>query len=56
MLTRLDAARKRRNDFAHNLEPIKSGDAGQAIRLATDLISKLVEMRVTAPLGMSFWI
>lgn len=55
-LTRLDEARRKRNWFAHTLEPIGSTDAGNAIRLATDMISKVASIRMTSQLGLSFWI
>jgi hypothetical protein len=54
-LDRLDEARRRRNAFAHNLVPIKFADAGKAIRLATDMITEIVGIRVTSPLGFHTW-
>lgn len=55
-LTRLDEARKRRNNFAHTLDPIESDAAGQVIRLATDLISRVAAIRVTSPLSITSWL
>jgi hypothetical protein len=54
-LRRLDEARRKRNAFAHNLVPIKSTDAGKAIRLATDMITEMVGIRVTSQLGFHTW-
>ena len=56
ILARLDAARRKRNAFAHSMEPIASNDAGRAIRLATDLMTELVGFRVTSQLSLSFYI
>ena len=55
-LARLDAARRKRNEFAHGLAPIDAEGAGKAIRLATDLITKLAGIPVTSQLSMSFWL
>lgn len=55
-LSRLDEARRKRNWFAHTLKPIGSTDAGNTIRLATDMISKVASIRMTSQLGLSFWI
>ena len=55
-LERLDEARRKRNAFAHTLTPIGADDAGKAIRLATDMITNIVGMRVTSQLGLAFWI
>lgn len=56
LLDRLNYARKKRNAFAHSLERISSGDAGSAIRLATDMITRIADIRVTSQLSLSFWI
>ena len=56
LLERLDKTRKARNSFAHGLAPISSDDAGNAIRLATDLIGKTASIRVDHHLSLSYWI
>lgn len=56
MLQRLDAARRRRNEFAHRLAAVSADDAGKAIRAATDLMTMLLDFRVTSQLGMSFFL
>ena len=56
MLDRLDMARRKRNEFAHQLSLLKSEDAGKAIRLATDIITTLTGIQVTSQLSLSFWI
>lgn len=54
LLSRLDEARRKRNAFAHNLEPVGADDAGKAIRTATDVMSKLVGVKITSQLSMLF--
>jgi hypothetical protein len=56
MLKRLNDVRKKRNDFVHNLSQINSNDAGEAVRLASDLISKISGARFTTQLGLHYWI
>lgn len=53
MLARLDNARKKRNAFAHSLEPVSSGDVGKAIRTATDLMTHVVGSRISSQLALS---
>jgi hypothetical protein len=55
ILERLDDARRKRNDFAHNLELIDSRSAGKAIRLATDMVTKTIDVQVTSQLSLSYW-
>lgn len=55
-LNQLNKARKARNDFAHNLSPITSKSAGEAIRLSTELLTKLIGRRVNSQLSMSYWL
>lgn len=50
LLTRLDDARRVRNLFAHDLKPIAPEDSTKAIRLATDLLTRLCGRRVTSQL------
>lgn len=56
LLDRLNEARKARNDFAHSLAPITSDKSGKTIRLATDLITRLCERRVTSQLSFSAYL
>jgi hypothetical protein len=55
-LNRLDEARRKRNEFAHALSLVKADDAGKALRLATDMITKIAGIRVTSQLGLHFWL
>jgi|SRR5687767_2516672 hypothetical protein len=56
LLERLDKARKKRNAFAHSLERVSSDDAGNALRLAADMVTKIIGVRVTSQLSLSFWL
>lgn len=53
MLARLDDARRKRNAFAHSLEPVSSDDVGKAIRTATDLMTHVIGSRITSQLSYS---
>ena len=53
MLGRLDKARKKRNAFAHSLDPVASDDVAKAIRTATDLMTHVVGSRITSQLSFS---
>ena len=55
-LKRLDEVRRKRNEFAHGLTRIEADHAQKALMLATDMITKLVGLRVTLPLGLAYWI
>ncbi|HEX2257009.1 MAG TPA: hypothetical protein VHG92_10000 [Afifellaceae bacterium] len=56
MLEKVEKSRKKRNAFVHNLSVIEADDAGGAIRTATDLMTNLMEIRVTSQLSISFWL
>lgn len=53
-LAALDAARRKRNAFAHALEPVSANDAGKAIRTATDLMSRIAKINVASHLSLGF--
>lgn len=53
MLARLDDARRKRNAFAHSLEPVSPDDVGKAIRTATDLMTHVVGVAITSQLSYS---
>lgn len=55
LLVALDAARQRRNAFAHRLGPVAADDVGKVLRTATTLISRIVGMRVESQLSLAFW-
>ncbi|MBI1214689.1 MAG: hypothetical protein GC185_02590 [Alphaproteobacteria bacterium] len=55
LLTRMDQARKVRNNFAHSLNPVSASDATNSIRLATDLISRLSGFKLVPQLSRSYW-
>ena len=54
LLDRLDAARKKRNAFAHGLEHPNSDDAASTNRLATDLLSKITKFGITSQLSIGY--
>lgn len=54
LLVALDAARRKRNAFAHSLESVAAEDAGKAIRAATDLMTKLTGFRITSQLSLAY--
>ncbi len=54
ILQRLDKARKARNAFLHDLASVDSTRAGDAVRLATDLISNLAQVKFTSQLSYAY--
>jgi|GEM_PF-2151135 len=46
MLSRLDGARRTRNNFAHSLKPVTWEDAGHALNSANEMLSRVVGIRV----------
>lgn len=55
LLTDLHRARKSRNDFMHKLIDVDSDQAAGAVRTASKMLSKALELPVTVPLGFSIW-
>lgn len=51
MLVKLDKARKKRNAFAHSLEPVSPIDASNAIQTATALMTKVVGSQIAGQLS-----
>lgn len=54
LLRTLDSARKRRNDFVHKLLPVSAEDASQVLVAASDLISRIVGVRVALQIALSY--
>ena len=55
-LQRLNVARRKRNNFAHDLTHIGADDSGEAIRLATDMVTNMAGVTVTSQLSLYSWI
>lgn len=55
LLASLDAARQKRNEFAHKLGPVGADDAGKVLRTASTLISRIVGTRVESQLALAYW-
>lgn len=54
LLARLDDARRTRNNFAHSLRSVTWSDASHAINTANELISKVIDTKVSCPAGVQW--
>ena len=55
-LSKLDRARRDRNNFAHSLVPISGEAAQNALQIASEMLSGVIGVRIAPQLSNSYWI